>query len=382
MKKNSISNLQRLLVLVLFFSHFAEIQGQNMLLVHSSDSNKSNHALDFGTIAISKPFGKSATYNVRFNGIQVQDSLKSILKFEIDFIDDNNPRPLKSKNAPFAAVVWNHKQDNTEFLELSIHLPENYYSMSNKHLHLNVLIWQPVKSRNSGDFELFRELNLKVKVDFEQSDTLTLTQWKSGKYPGMQVVSAKQNSDLLEVKIHPKGSRKVKTYQINMLAHEKFVYHTPPSRSTLTFGIMTIPLKSYLAQTYFNEMVQTNFANFAFHIGLLNNEIHTIRADGQYHRKTIGAGLFLHPSVQTVSRLRVSSPDTQLIILEEPHKAPFLGFGLDLNMSYNGLTLHLIPMAFDFQLHQPGNSRAVQSHVWWFGLGIGYTPSGRFLQRN
>lgn len=352
--------------------------GQNPIKLAPLEPDQSFRQVNYGKITLNKPLNTAVTYTLRFQGFQISDSLKSKIKYNLIIEEHENTKPIKKTRVPYADVIQDSIRKSDAYLDVAINIPKEYYSLGQKRFNLELDVFKETKPRSSWDYEFLKGLSLTVLIDFEQPDTLTLAQWNSGTYPKLEVVHVRQNQELLIVRAHDKNSRLMNTYTIRMMAHEKFQYQTPAHKGTVTFGIMTIPLKSYQSRVYFNEMVQTNFLNIAFHVGLLNNEIHTFRTDGHYNKKTIGAGLFLHPSYQTVSRLRFTSPEVFYTTLEEPYKAPFLGLGIDLNVGFNGLTLHLIPLAFDFQLDQGGNSRAAQSHVWWFGMGIGYSPKGRF----
>jgi hypothetical protein len=328
-------------------------------------------------VELSKPLGVPINYTLRFKDFNRPDLSNKATRQMLQFSDEQGLITENNLNKPYATVVYstdssqNAKDDHV--LEIKIFIPNNYFRMDKESFNLYFSHYE--------DFNLISKAMVSVTISCEQPEFLSLQQWNDGKFDDLEVVRTIQKEDYLQVQAHRAKNTDIQNYKIRLRAHERFETSTPLAYSKSTLGLIHVPYKARMGVDALTTHSQVSLTNIGVHWGIWNHEKHTYFAHGSAAHESLGIGAFILPSLQ---RVRFVTDDTALrgYSVKEPFNASFFGFGLTLNYTYNGFGLYLIPFAVDIQTSAEQFHKALHAGRIWFGLGIGYTPSRRFSQRN
>lgn len=128
-------------------------------------------------------------------------------------------------------------------------------------------------------------------------------------------------------------------------------------------SLMTIPFK--IRPIDQKTIATSGLSNIGVNFNLFTYEISNYFSSGKKSQHLFSLGLVIAPGVEvldsTLTMGRVTDKSKQL----------FIGCGIDINYSYNNITLSLIPLGYDIATTSVG--RTLKYKRWW-GLGVGIEP--------
>lgn len=315
-----------------------------------------------------KPLNEQVTFYYTFKE-NFTGSISFFTEFQPKKHSDN-----RSHNAPFTKdsvqhiVVDNAKAGDTNSVVIQIQVPSEYYNFDTTEYIITVSAFV------NNEFNSF--IIFKQKIRCEATEYLTLQEWESGFNANFSVRQVLQKENHLLVTVDRTDGLSM---DFKIILQSKQIFKVRKLEH-FQMSVFTAPMKhrnnveSILAPSF----VDAGFHNLGLHMDFASLTFYKYSAFGRVNKHAFGIGCFISPSVHTVSYVYKNED----VVEVEPLKKSFLAFGLTLNYNFNGLGFHIIPLAYDLQLHSFTNSTSIYNAKIWTGFGLSYSlGTMNFLRR-
>lgn len=134
--------------------------------------------------------------------------------------------------------------------------------------------------------------------------------------------------------------------------------------SLMSLNIATVPFKIF-PKTKYPSSVNGSIDNVGLYTGFKFQDLSILKANGTETKSSIGAGIYLAPSVVKLDKDNSSITDDKEI------NKMYLTTAIALHFKYKNFTLMAIPFGIDTAFSSSGKIWDYDGKYWWgFGLGI------------